>query len=502
MRRTVLTTPNNEVFLISADLPGCGSSTLVDAIVKERQSEDEPHVVRIGDAIRQALGVTTEVELKERLKEINDPHAFDPQFYGDLPEDRLCIIDGKLATTVGPQYIDSSQREITSIDLTSHPLTSAKRITQRETGLSFPEIIFDPAQADQLLGRFALIKNRADHDYGLRQKMNTGIVQPVSHTHQIDTSKLSREEVVDLVVPHDFSFDEWVPDWEVDSLTKTVDDLNSARRLFDERIHPADDIHFRYNLEGIKYKIDRLELMLGAGAIALVRDDLKKTIIDGWSSLMMKNAPRFFVDEDGDISIDKDSFGWTPEYYKIAEAWPIFSETLKDKTVLDPFAGAGTLTNLLAARNIPSKIFTSDISYEGGRPLENSGKLYAPDLNRKMWEALFDELPSWYKPNHSTIEAPRTSDVRQLPFQDKSIDYIVTDPPYGKNCPGGLDLLHESLREMKRVSKEGIIMLVPEEWVNELQTAGHTVTRLTRDVSRGTSSLPTCYIRVDAKSTR
>ncbi len=215
---------------------------------------------------------------------------------------------------------------------------------------------------------------------------------------------------------------------------------------------------------------------------------------------MMKNAPRFYSDADSEISLDKNSSNWTPEYYKIAEAWPIFSEVLRNKSVLDPFAGAGMLTNLLAARNIPNKIFVSDIAYEGGTPLESSGKLYAPELNRKMWEALFDDLPSWYKPDHSAIETPITSDVHQLPFQDKTIDYIVADPPYGRNCPGGLNLLHTSLREMKRVTREGSILLVPEQWVEELDSAGHDVARLTRDVSRGMSSLPTCYVYVSSRN--
>jgi len=98
--------PNNEVFLISADMPGCGSSTLVSTLAEREECQEQPHVIRIGEAIRQTLGVTTEAELQERLKEINDPHAFDPQFYGNLPNDRTCIIDGKLATTVGPQYIN------------------------------------------------------------------------------------------------------------------------------------------------------------------------------------------------------------------------------------------------------------------------------------------------------------------------------------------------------------------------------------------------------------
>lgn len=97
----------NPIYLISADLPGCGSTTLTRGLAENISSEYgiEPHVIQIGNALREALGVTNEVELQERLKEINDPYAFDPQFYGDLPDDRPCIIDGKLATTVGPSTL-------------------------------------------------------------------------------------------------------------------------------------------------------------------------------------------------------------------------------------------------------------------------------------------------------------------------------------------------------------------------------------------------------------
>jgi len=99
----------NPVYLISADLPGCGSTTLTRGIAERVVTGYgiEPHVVQIGEALRQALGVSNEVELQEKLREIKDPAQFDPQFYGDLPDDRPCIIDGKLATTVGLQYIDS-----------------------------------------------------------------------------------------------------------------------------------------------------------------------------------------------------------------------------------------------------------------------------------------------------------------------------------------------------------------------------------------------------------
>lgn len=138
----------------------------------------------------------------------------------------------------------------------------------------------------------------------------------------------------------------------------------------------------------------------------------------------------------------------------------------------------------------------TDLSYEDGRELERLGKFYAPKLNRKMWELLFDDLPSWYKPNRSIIKEPIASDVRILPFEDKTIDYIVTDPPYGKNCSGGCDLLVDSINKMRRVTREGSILLIPTDWVDKLQTAGIEVKQLTLDVSRGLSSLATCYVYI------
>lgn len=419
-----------------------------------------------------------------------------------MPYDRLCIVDGKLATTVGPQYIDPAQRDVIAIDLTGHPLTSAKRVVQRESGgILFPQIILDPSRSRDLLTKFALIQARSDHDSKLRDTVRSDINYSVTHRHVIDSTRHSREEMVDLVASVDIEGDEniGVPKWEIEALDRTRKDLVISQAMFDDRIHPADANHFSFNLEGLKYKVERLNGILSRPAIDLMREDLRKTIADGWSSLMMKNSPRFFRDENGVVSIDNESQGWTPEYYKIAEAWPIFSSMLKDKIVLDPFAGAGTLTNLLATRNLPAKILTSDLSYDGGHPLESSGKFYAPDLNRKMWEILFDDLPSWYKPDHSRVGPAVAADVRSLPFEDKSIDYIVADPPYGKNCPGGLDLLQDALSEMKRVTREGNILLIPTEWLEALQASGHELEQLTRDVSRGKSGLPTCYVYIPTR---
>lgn len=455
----------------------------------------DSHVVNIGQAVRESLGVNSEQELKEKLGQVEDPSGFDAQFYKNLPSDRACVIDGKLATTVGPGYIGETNRSIISVNLYSDALTSAKRITQRETGLSFAETVLDSGQAKGLLARYVLIKARAEHDLAMRKNIETeGATRSANVAHRINTRSSSAQEVVSLVVPKTTQGGERVPDWELGLLEKTIHDLQAARVVLGDIVHPSDDAHFKYNLDGIKYKTDRLSIMMADKAIADIRHDLKNTIIDSWSSLMMKHTPRFFVDADGNLSVDSKSQRWTPEHYKIAEAWPIFTTMLKGKTILDPFAGAGTLANLLASRQIPSRIYTTDLSYEGGLELDGLGKFYQPELNRKMWELLFDDLPSWYRPIHSLIDTPMPSDVRSLPFDDKSIDYIVTDPPYGRNCKGGCELLVESLGEMKRVAKEGCILLIPTDWVEQLEKKEPNIERLTHDVSRGSSSLATSYI--------
>jgi len=239
--------------------------------------------------------------------------------------------------------------------------------------------------------------------------------------------------------------------------------------------------------------------MLDPRGIETVRADLRKTIIDAWSSIMMKNTPRFFRNPEGKVLIDDKSQTWTPEFYKIAEAWPIMTRMLKDKVILDPFAGAGTLANLLASRGIPSKIYVSDIAYEGGVPLDDEKSVYATDLNRQMYEVLFDDLPSWYKPNHSAIQEPITADVRNIPLFDKSVDYVVTDPPYDKNHKGGgVELLMSALGEMTRVAKRGCILLVPEHWLPILEKEGYNIRQMTKDVSNGISGFPTCYIFIDS----
>ncbi len=489
----------NPVYLISADLPGCGSTTLTRGIAERVVTGYgiEPHVVQIGEALRQALGVSNEVELQEKLREIKDPAQFDPQFYGDLPDDRPCIIDGKLATTVGLQYIDSQSRPVVRIDLTSEPLVSAKRVLQRE-GYQFKDIFAAQDNGEALLARLAMIRRRANHDSDMRSSLHTEADDSSLH-YKIDTSKISITEIIEYFTGT-ADFESQVPEWEFQALKETLATLAQLHIMLDGSVHPNDVAHFEHQFQSIRYNMDRLSVMTHPAGIADVRASLKKSITDCWFGLMMKEAPRFFADEKGVPMVDTDSKSWTPEFYKVAEGWPILSSLLKDKKILDPFAGAGTLINLLVARNIPQSAVLSDIAFNGGRPVDKKGHTYLPALNNQVSQLLFDNLPSWYKPDFTPIQGYVTASANQLPIRDNAFDYVVADPPYGRNCAsGGIGLLLGSINEFNRVATEGSILMVPVEWVKEIAAAGHTVTQLTTDVSRGHSKLPVCYILVESK---
>ena len=490
----------NPVFLVSADLPGCGSTTLVKGLAERIASEyaTEPHVIQIGNALREALGVTNEVELQQRLEEIGDPQSFDPQFYGDLPNDRPCIIDGKLATEVGPQYIDPESRPIIKINLTSQPLVSAKRVLQRE-GSQFSDIFRAQDDGAALLAQLAMIRRRASHDSDMRDTVRTDEVTDNTFEYRIDTSKVSITEIIEYFTGT-ANFNAEVPEWEFQALRETLATLAQLHIMLDGTVHPNDVTHFEHQFGSIRYNMDRLSVMTHPAGIAEVRADLKKSITDCWFGLMMKEAPRFFADKEGTPIIDTDSKSWTPEFYKIAEGWPILSSLLKDQKILDPFAGAGTLINLLVARNIPESALLSDIAFNGGKPVDKEGHTYLPVLNNQISQLLFDNLPSWYKPDFSPIQGYVTANANQLPIRDDSFDYVVADPPYGRNCAtGGIGLLLGSINEFNRVATKGSILMVPVEWVKEISAAGHVVTQLTKDVSRGHSKLPVCYILVEDK---
>ncbi len=515
------------VFLISADLPCCGSSTIAGEIGRQvTRLGFKLEAVNVGERIREKLNVKNEVELGRALSAVDDPTVFDPEIYGNLPQDKVCVVDGKLATTAGPFYI-SPDRPVFSVDLTSNLLTSAKRNFGRE-GTQLTSLLTQ--DASKLLSRVALLSTRAAHDNGMRHLImaasEKGIddepTLPLSYegsadetrgetnavtSIQVNTNSMCRGEILEYFSgdPKRFRFDDYVPEWEVTALRETLATLSYLRVQFDEKTHQSDRQHFEFHYDSARYGIERLKTTLHPSGIKAIRQDIKKALVDCWFGLMMKQVPRFFENAAGDISLDEVSHAWTPEYYKVAEAWPVLKTILKGKRILDPFGGAGTLVNLLAARDIVQSARLSDISYRGGVPVDHHGHTYSTQLNAEMSRVLFDELPSWYKPNLDIIEDRVSANARQLPFTDRSFDYIVTDPPYGKNHDsGGIGLTIGCLPEFERVTRKGTIMMMPmrsatnkTDWASEIKSAGYPVQILTSDVSRGRSGWPVCYARID-----
>lgn len=137
------------------------------------------------------------------------------------------------------------------------------------------------------------------------------------------------------------------------------------------------------------------------------------------------------------------------------------------------------------------------LAYAGGQPINGKGQLYEPRLNMQAAQLLFDDLPSWYKPNFSIVKGLESADAHKLPLKDNSVDYVCTDPPYDKNCPGGLGVTFGTLDESLRVAKRGAVMMVPLDWVKQLKAhGGYEIKTLTGDISRGNSGFPICYVKI------
>lgn len=515
------------VFLISADLPCCGSTTIANKIGEQVLIQGfGVQLINVGGIIRQKLGVKNERALARSLDAVDDPTRFDPEIYGNLAENKVCVIDGKLATTIGPYYIPPD-RPVYSINLTSDLVTSAKRNLDRE-GLPLMGLLAD--DGSKLLGRMSLLLTRAEHDLAMRGQVSamtgqTALIEPTLPLEfaadsietkkaisadvlpvTIDTNHMCKDEILEYFSGDlkRIKFNKYVPDWELTALHTTLATLNYLRVVFDDRANQSDRHHFDYQYNFARYNIDRLTTTVHPAGIREIRQDIKKALVDCWFGLMMKQVPRFFEDAKGEISLDDISHAWTPEYYKVAEAWPVLKTMLKGKSILDPFGGAGTLVNLLAARGVIKSAVLSDISYLGGKPIDEHGHTYATEMNAQMSHVLFDNLPSWYKPNLDVIQDRVPADATKLPFDDNYFDFIVTDPPYGKNHDsGGIGLTIGCLPEFERVTKLGTIMLLPirsannkTDWPTEIERAGYPVKLMTRDVSRGRSGYPVSYAKI------
>lgn len=496
----------NPVLLVSATMPGCGATTLVNRIGESirRLGLPNPEVIQVGQQIRERLGVVNEDQLADRLGEVGDPNIVDRAIYCGLPDDRICIVDGKLATTTAPLHLPNG-RPFVAIDLKSDLLTSAKRVLERESGVTTERLL--TTEASMLVSRLALLSARADHDNSMRGQVKSEAEGPKpDFPISINTNSMSMDEILEYFSgdPKSTHFEDYVPDWEIEAVRNTLASLAYLKVMFDKNTRANDRAHFDFQYQSVLYNLDRLETTLHPAGLKDIRNALRKALVDCWMGLMMKEVPRFFEDKDGNISLDTISHAWSPEYYKIAEAWPILSTILKKKSVLDPFGGAGTMINLLAARGIISSAIVTDLSYRGGEPIDDDGHTYAAELNAQMSHVLFDGLPSWYKPNMDIVVDRFSANAQSLPIPNNSVDYIVTDPPYSKNHDsGGIGLLIGCLPEFQRVTRKGSIIMAPlkspaagVDWPAQISNAGFPVEKLSKDISRGQSGFPMCYIKV------
>lgn len=496
------------VYLISGELPGSGSTSLARLIGEKLVAncgQAQPEFISVGERLREELGVTSEPEMRVALANIPDPSIYDPKIYADLPTDRPVIVEGKLATRVGPQYIED--RELHLIDLTVHPFQSAIRVMQRE-GTPYESVFASGGEV--FMNYFRDVSDRAVHvaelratDYARQSETteNKSIVR-----HAFDTNEKSTVEIANQILGITES-----PQEEQERSMKHVADFAANLSSFSIKLnglqqHPLDEYHFDHNLEGLLYQMRRFQTNQNTLANDSLKNEIKDNIIDSVFSLFMKSVPRFYESEvEGELKVEVDgtSQRWTPEFYKIAMAMPTLRAMIQDKTILDPYGGAGSLMFYLAAKQIPKNVICSDICYPGGKSLTDGGArtTYSPTPNQQSIMALFSSLPSWCRPDFGRIKGFVTADAMMLPFNDNSVDLVVGDPPYGINCAQGSEqVLALSLPELLRVSRDGVLSMVPDTWVDTLEKSPYKVTRLTGDLSMGSSNLPTCYILIQDKN--
>lgn len=485
------------VYLISGELPGCGSTTVARELGERllRTTGLQPEVIYFGERVRQLLGVRTEAELKEALGRVPDPAAFDAQIYTDIPNDRPVVIEGKLATQIGPEHIQD--RPVHAVSLTVHPFQSAVRVMHRE-GTPY-ENMFGHAEQEEFVEYFRQISGRAEHLAELRRDATRAdpVEYPNMETITIDTTDLPFKEVADQILGDAEGSESKSSDLDgVNAFAAKL--MTFAIRLNGYHQNALDREHFEYNFKNLRYQLQRLSINHSDKAVELLQEDIRGTVIDSTFSLFMRSVPRFYRrGEDDTIAIDGSSVKWTPEFYKIAMAMPALKTILAGKTILDPFGGAGSLMFYLAAKEIPETVICSDICYKGGASLDDERTSYDPDLNQQSITALFASLPSWCRPHFDRIKGFVTADAMRLPMTDNAVDMIVGDPPYGVNCAQGSEhTLVLALPELLRVSREGILSMVPSAWVPALERSNYTVQRLTDDLSLGTSNLPTCYVHI------
>lgn len=174
-----------------------------------------------------------------------------------------------------------------------------------------------------------------------------------------------------------------------------------------------------------------------------------------------KRLPRW-LEQNGVKVPDDRSIKYSPSFFKLAESWDVLNNLLGDQSILDPFAGSGSLAQFIDMTIATSQITCSDIHY--GSSISYS---YLPEDNYREYVKLFSKLPTKYQLSASKINGYFFQDATDLSFPSNSFDYVITDPPYGVELEEGFETFNNSLDELIRVTTKGVLAIVPNTWLGE-----------------------------------
>lgn len=326
-------------------------------------------------------------------------------------------------------------------------------------------------------------------------EVDSNLYANIYHHRRFEGSSMYLQSELDATQGQRNSWEVEAPEWEISALKSKLYDLYEwGNKISPQRLDVGLYQQSIVELTNAVYSLEWAE----DEDVAILREEIKYHMTNSLFSLFLKNIPRFYRDrQTNKIVIDDNSRTWSPDYYRMAEANVLRRLTgiIEDKSVLDPFAGAGAFMNSLVAHGVPSEAYYSDLCYSGGFAVNGHDVVYDPILNRQMTLQAFDGLPSWYKPPFERIKGYVTADAGRIPFADKSLDLVVCDPPYGKTLPeGGVKFVMQFLPEIFRVCREGVVFMVPTKWLPEFDETGVNYTDFTGDPSYGESGYPICYI--------
>lgn len=193
-------------------------------------------------------------------------------------------------------------------------------------------------------------------------------------------------------------------------------------------------------------------------------------------SMHTKKLPRYLVNSGGSQKCDTVSAKWSPGFYRMDKSMQILKDKLSGANVLDVYAGSGSMMHTILAMNIPSSVTLNDICYRGGpRTITRDGYYYSPADNAREYDKLFEKYQaSIPRPDFNKVQAHTHSDIQNgLDFGRGSFDYVFTDPPYAKNLEeGGCNDFIKHVPEVLRVTTEGALVVMPEEWVPIIKSSG------------------------------